>query len=103
MAYNRCELNAGACGVSVTRLPNVRINGKVYYTLAVISNVDASAWYTALLDPSTYLPYAYGFQAYRIFMDNYTRDVSGIVYPRYWRHEALWSDDIVDDVHLGRP
>jgi hypothetical protein len=81
-AYNHCALTADACGIMVTRLPNVRLNTQTYYVLGVGSTADPSVRFALGLDPKTFLPAFADFGVGRLLFSDYQRTGTGVAYPR---------------------
>jgi hypothetical protein len=98
MVYNRCELHAAACGVVVTRLANIGIEGRSFYALGVMSVREPFLWYTVLLDEETGLPFAYWMRDAVLYVRDYARGSSGEMIPSYWRFDRTNSQ--VEVIHV---
>lgn len=89
MALNHCELHSAGCGVRVSRLANIGLDGRWYYALGVTSLTDPSQWYTVLLDPGNGLPRALCFQAEFDYFDDYITGASGSIIPSRWTIQTM--------------
>lgn len=88
MAYNKCELNATECGVRVTRLANVGLDGRWYYALGVTAIRTPSLWYVVLIDPATDLPFALWLRYQLLYLEDYAKDGSGESIPATWTFQS---------------
>jgi len=80
--YNHCALYADAYGITVMRLPNVRLDTQTYYVLGIRSSADPSVRFALGLDPKTFLPAFADFGVGRLLFSDYQRTDSGVAYPR---------------------
>ena len=103
MLYNRCELHAHACNVYVERQPNVSLAGQQYYALTVVSSLNASEWYTVLLDEHTYLPAAIWTGDMLAYLSDYQSLQSGELRPRQWTLQSFSYQEIITAVVPAAP
>ncbi|HEY6327438.1 MAG TPA: hypothetical protein VIW73_13120 [Candidatus Cybelea sp.] len=98
MAFNHCEIHATECGVRVTRLANVGLDGRWWYALGVTSLRDPALWYDVLLDPDSGLPSALWLQGDLIYLADYAADASGRRIPATWTTESMGGTFVIRDV-----
>lgn len=80
LAMLHCEFRAQACGVRVSRIGNVWIDGRQLYMLQVTSTRDPAIEYLVGLDTVTYEPRFLKVADERVHLDDIRRSANGAVY-----------------------
>jgi hypothetical protein len=102
LAYNRCELYAEACHVSVARLQNARLDGNLVYTLKVTSTDSDGGWYVVFLDQSDLLPLEVLFPSgTAIQYSDYQPGVDGTPIPGTIKYGFLKTYEVISGIRNG--
>ncbi len=102
LAYNRCELYAVACHVSVARIQNARLDGNLVYTLKVTSTDPGGGWYVIFLDQSDLLPREVLFpNGVTVQYDGYHPEANGIPIPGTIKYGSLKTYELITAIRPG--
>jgi len=103
LVYNRCELSPEICDVTVTRLPNLRLRGVTYFNIGVKAWRDPVISYEMLLDPQTFLPYAYKILDDVLYVSDYLPLPNGTLYASHWQYDTEGLDMAVQVQSVTMP
>lgn len=103
MILNNCAARPSDCNVTVGRLPDAELDGKVWNVIGFWNKADLSRYGVMFLDPTSALPYAAYSQESILYFRQWAQRPDGLRYPTDIDLQQLWTDMHVTNIVAGPP
>jgi hypothetical protein len=101
MILNNCAARPTDCNVTVGRLPDAQLDGKVWNVIGFWDKADLSRYGVVFLDPASALPYAsYSQESFQYFRQ-WAQRPDGLRYPTDIDLQQPWTDMHVTNIVAG--